>query len=110
MLVKTVFISKPLEDCSLGNLRAAFVTRCCGEKMYFVKLGVIYVKINFLAKKNAIGLFLDASGNKNIGATLRIGREIWCLQYAGCSFVQVENDFFGLLNLLNIVFVSLRLH
>ena len=27
--------------------------------------------------------FFDASGNKNIGATFRIGREIRCLPYAG---------------------------
>ena len=28
-------------------------------------------------KTNAISLFFDASGNKNIGATIPIGREIW---------------------------------
>ena len=27
--------------------------------------------------------FFDASGNKNIGATIRIAREIQCLPYAG---------------------------
>jgi hypothetical protein len=27
--------------------------------------------------------FLDARGNKNIGATIRIGQEIWCLPYEG---------------------------
>ena len=35
------------------------------------------------SKKNAISPFFDASRNKNIGATIRIGREIWCLLYAG---------------------------
>ena len=27
--------------------------------------------------------FFDASGNKNIGAIIRISREIWCPPYAG---------------------------
>ena len=35
------------------------------------------------ATKNAISHFFGASGNKNISATIRIGREIWCLPYAG---------------------------
>ena len=34
-------------------------------------------------EKNAINPFFDASGNKNIGATIRIGRDILCLPYAG---------------------------
>ena len=34
-------------------------------------------------KKNAISPFLDASGNKNIGASIRIGQEIRRLLYAG---------------------------
>ena len=34
-------------------------------------------------KKNAIRPFFIASGHKNIGATIRIGREIRCLLYAG---------------------------
>ena len=34
-------------------------------------------------EKNAISLYLDASRNKNICATIRIGQEIWCLPYAG---------------------------
>ena len=34
-------------------------------------------------KKTANSPFLDASGNKNIGATIRIGQEILCLPYAG---------------------------
>ena len=34
-----------------------------------------------------------ASGNKNIGATIRIGREIWCLPYAG--FLSCRTDFLG---------------
>ena len=34
-------------------------------------------------KKNAISPFLDASGNKNNGATIHIGREICSLPYAG---------------------------
>ena len=34
--------------------------------------------------KNAIrSSFFDTSGNKNIGATFRMGQEIWCLLYAG---------------------------
>ena len=44
--------------------------------------------------------FLDASGNKNIGATIRIGQEIQCLPYAGffssvplCSFSFSERYF-----------------
>ena len=36
-------------------------------------------------KKIAISLFFDASGNKSIGATISIGREIECLPYAGFS-------------------------
>ena len=32
--------------------------------------------------KKAISPFFEASGNKNIGAAIRIGREIWCLPYA----------------------------
>ena len=31
----------------------------------------------------AISPFLDASGNKNIGATIRISQEILCLPCAG---------------------------
>ena len=34
-------------------------------------------------QKNAINPFFDASEYKNIGATIRIGQEIWCLLYAG---------------------------
>ena len=34
-------------------------------------------------KKNDISPYFDGSGNKNIGATLRIGREIRCLPYEG---------------------------
>ena len=34
-------------------------------------------------QNNAISPFFDASGNKNIGATIRIGQEIPCLPYAG---------------------------
>ena len=34
-------------------------------------------------KINAFSPFFEASGNKNIGATIRISREIWYLQYAG---------------------------
>ena len=33
--------------------------------------------------ENAISSFFDASGNKNIGATICIGREIRCLPCAG---------------------------
>ena len=35
------------------------------------------------AKKLLSAPFFDASGNKNINATIRIDREIWCLLYAG---------------------------
>ena len=35
--------------------------------------------------KNAISPILDASGNKNIGATIHIGREICCFPWAGFS-------------------------
>ena len=35
-----------------------------------------------LGKNNPISPFFDAGGNKNIGATIRIGREIRCLPYA----------------------------
>ena len=34
-------------------------------------------------QKNAISPFFDASGNKNISATIRIAQEIRCLPYAG---------------------------
>ena len=37
------------------------------------------------ASKNAISPYFDGSGNKNIGAIIRIVREIWCLPYAGFS-------------------------
>jgi hypothetical protein len=37
----------------------------------------------FFVKKNATSPFFDASGNRNIGATIRIRLEIWCLPYAG---------------------------
>ena len=37
----------------------------------------------FGKKENAISPFFDASGNKNIVATIRINWEIWCLPYAG---------------------------
>ena len=33
--------------------------------------------------KKAISPFLDTSGNQNIGATICIGQEIWCLPYEG---------------------------
>ena len=32
-------------------------------------------------QKNSISPYFDASENKNIGDTIRIGREIWCLPY-----------------------------
>ena len=34
-------------------------------------------------QKNAISPFFDASGNINIGATIRISQMIWCRPYAG---------------------------
>ena len=34
-------------------------------------------------KKKAISTLFDASGNKNISATIRIAREVRCLPYAG---------------------------
>ena len=37
----------------------------------------------FLPQKNAINPFFDASGNKNIGATICFGCEIQFLPYAG---------------------------
>ena len=40
-------------------------------------------------KKNAISPFGDAREKKSIGATIRIGREIGCLPYAG-FFVKVS--------------------
>ena len=36
-----------------------------------------------VGKKNALSPFFVASRNKNVGATIRIGREFWCLPYAG---------------------------
>ena len=48
-------------------------------------------------KKKNISPFLDASGNKNIGASIRIGQEIWFLQYAG---------FFLVLFWVNVTFFS----
>ena len=35
------------------------------------------------AAKNVISPFFDASGNKNIGATICTGQEIRCLPYVG---------------------------
>ena len=47
-----------------------------------------------MGKTRAISPLFDASGNKNIGATIRIGREIWCLPYAGflCKTDAYEAD------------------
>ena len=42
----------------------------------------------------AIRPFLDASGNKNIGATIRIGRGIWCLPYAGFLKQMISKSIF----------------
>ena len=38
-----------------------------------------------------LSAFFYASGKKNIGATIRIGQEIWCLLYEG--FFKIENPF-----------------
>ena len=47
-----------------------------------------------LIQKKAISPFFDASGNQNIGATIRISREILCLPYPGflnmCQMRQVK--------------------
>ena len=52
-------------------------------------------------EKNAISPFFDGSRNKNIGDTIRIGREIWCLPYAGFILSKlkqksISKSFFGL--------------
>ena len=41
----------------------------------------------FLQQKNPISPFFEARGNKNIDATIRIGREIRCLPFAGFFFI-----------------------
>ena len=41
----------------------------------------------FFTEKNVFCPFLGASRNKNICATIHIGREIWCLLYAGFFFL-----------------------
>ena len=46
---------------------------------HFISSSLFYI----FHKKEAISPFVDASGNKNIGATIRIGQEIWCVPYAG---------------------------
>ena len=51
---------------------------------------IIYLRICFFATdakfaQNAISPFFDASKNKNIGATIRIGREIQCLPDFFCK-------------------------
>ena len=33
---------------------------------------------------------LKTPAQKNISGTIRIGREIWCLQYAGFFFIQPD--------------------
>ena len=57
-------------------------------------------KMKKMAKKNSISPYFDASGNKNIGATIRIGREIRCLPYAG---------FFSLCIICNLYFLHIFL-
>ena len=39
------------------------------------------------------GPFFYATGNKNIGATIRLGREIRCLPYAGFLFRHISYSF-----------------
>ena len=41
-----------------------------------------YTNLKTDKNKNATSPLFDSSGNKNIGATIRIGREIRCLPYA----------------------------
>ena len=43
----------------------------------------MYIIANGSLPTPPISPFFDANGNKNIGATIRIGREIWYLPYAG---------------------------
>ena len=50
--------------------------------------GVIF----FLLFSFFIRTFFNASGNKNIGATIRIGWEIWCLLYAGFFDLRQQAD------------------
>ena len=54
---------------------------------FFFKAFFTYLLITFFAQKPigrlAISPVFDAGGNKNIGATIRIGLEIGCLPYAG---------------------------
>ena len=76
----------------MGTLKTArlrdlfFVRRGC---MIFccdlIFLIIIILKKYYYCKKKAISPFFDASGNKNIGATIRIGQEIRCLLYAEFS-------------------------
>ena len=54
-------------------------------------------------KRVAIGRFFGASGNKNIGATISIGREIPCLSYAGFFIVQVGRQFCQWLKFLPLI-------
>ena len=44
------------------------------------------------AKKLLLASFLTPAETKNIGATIRISQEIWCLPYAG-FFLHYERSF-----------------
>ena len=55
----------------IGEHRGIGTLKKCKTKMYIITTGSLRPP------------FFDASGNKNIGATIRIGREIRCLPYAG---------------------------
>ena len=50
---------------------------------FFICVTIFLKNIYFYTQKNPISPFFEASENNNIGATIRIGREIRCLPYAG---------------------------
>ena len=70
-----------LKSSRKNNVFYASVERC------FVPSMRDFHQIGPLAKKNVIRPVFDTSRNQNIGATIRIGREIWCLPYVGFVFI-----------------------
>ena len=66
----------------IGEHRGICTLKKCIKKMYLITTGSLQGGGGNFGKKNRIIPFFLVSGNKNIGATIRIGREIRCLPYA----------------------------
>ena len=96
---KAVFLVKKKKIFSLY----IFDIPCLYKKIHSIGLLIIFEKMvnmtvdwlvgqrisglecQFVIKTVAFNPFFDASGNQNIGATICIGRDIWCLPNAGFS-------------------------